>query len=139
VDDIRRMAKRRAPIDDLIDAHAWMGRRVPKKTISRPSGERETDQSTTHDSSRPVDLSRVSELDIRLDRSLVWGPQTELIRQQVRFCLRSSKAKKDWTPPPLLSSDFQYVPREAYLKALEPLAQLFAELAVEDKLKQHNS
>jgi hypothetical protein len=35
-------------------------------------------------------------------------------------------------------SDFQYVPREAYLKALEPVAVLFAEMAVEEMLKEGN-
>jgi hypothetical protein len=79
---------------------------------------------------------RMSDIDERLDMALVWGPHTEVMRKQVRFCLPTRKTKKGWVPPAPVASDFQYVPREAYMKALEPLIQLLAEFLVEDILKE---
>jgi hypothetical protein len=78
----------------------------------------------------------MSELDARLDKRLVWGPHTEVFRKQIRFYLPTSKTKKGWVPPPLVASDFQYVPRDAYMKALEPLVQLIAEAVVDDIVKE---
>ena len=78
----------------------------------------------------------MSEIDERLDMALVWGPHTEVMRKQIRFCLPTGKTKKGWVPPVPVASDFQYVPREAYMKALEPLIQLLADAVVEDILKE---
>jgi hypothetical protein len=46
--------------------------------------------------------------------------------------------KKGWVPPAPVASDFQYVPREAYMKALEPLIQLLAEIVIDDILKEES-
>jgi hypothetical protein len=78
----------------------------------------------------------MTEIDDRLDLALVWGPHTEVMRQQVRFCLPTGKTKKGWVPPAPTLSDFQYVPREAYMKALEPLIQLLAEITAERILRE---
>jgi hypothetical protein len=80
----------------------------------------------------------MNEIDDRLDKTLVWGPHTEVMRKQIRFCLPTSKTKKGWVPPAPVASDFQYVPREAYMRALEPLIQLIAKAVVDDMLKKES-
>jgi hypothetical protein len=81
----------------------------------------------------------MSEIDDRLDMALVWGPHTEVLRKQIRFCLPIGIARKGWVAPAPIASDYQYVPREAYIKALEPLIQLLAEFVVEDILKEESA
>jgi hypothetical protein len=80
----------------------------------------------------------MSDVDDRLDMALVWGPHTEIMRKQIRFCLPTGKTKKGWVPPAPVASDFQYIPREAYMKALEPLIQLLAEIVIDDILKEES-
>jgi hypothetical protein len=81
----------------------------------------------------------MSEIDDRVDMALVWGPYTEVMRKQIRFCLPTGKTKKGWVPPVPVASDIQYLPREAYMRALEPLVQLLAKVVVEDCLKEDGS
>ncbi len=78
----------------------------------------------------------MSEIDDRLDMALVWGPHTEVLRKQIRFCLPVGKKTRGWVLRAPVASDFQYVPRETYMKALGPLIQLLADVVVKDILKE---